>query len=286
MVRAFFIENALHWIHEYHVDGLRLDATHAMFDEGPRHFLAELSARVARAGPRPADPPDRRGPPQPRGGCSAPESEGGWGLDGVWSDDFHHQLRRLLCGDDDGVLSRLRRHDRRTWSRRSIAAGCSRASIRSTAASPAGPTRPDCRSGSFIFCIQNHDRIGNRAFGERLNHQVDAATYRAASALLLLAPQTPLLFMGQEWAASSPFLFFTDHEPELGRRVREGRLREFRSYRAFQEATALERIPDPQDEATFLTSRLDWSERDCEPHASTLSAVPGSARRCVATSRP
>ena len=97
---------------------------------------------------------------------------------------------------------------------------------------------------SFVFCIQNHDRIGNRAFGERLNHQVDAATFRAASALLLLAPQTPLLFMGQEWAASSPFLFFTDHEPDLGRRVREGRLREFRSYRAFQEPDGAR--PDPR----------------------------------------
>ena len=99
---------------------------------------------------------------------------------------------------------------------------------------------------------------------------MDAATFRAASALLLLAPQTPLLFMGQEWAASSPFLFFTDHEPELGRRVREGRLREFLSYRAFQESPALDRIPDPQDDATFLASRLDWSERDRERHAGTL----------------
>jgi maltooligosyltrehalose trehalohydrolase len=123
---------------------------------------------------------------------------------------------------------------------------------------------------SFVFCIQNHDRVGNRAFGERLNHQIDLAAYRAASALLLLAPQTPLLFLGQEWAASSPFLFFTDHDPKLGHRVREGRLREFRSYQAFQEVSALGRIPDPQAESTFLASRLDWSERDREPHAGTL----------------
>jgi maltooligosyltrehalose trehalohydrolase len=268
MVRAFFIENALHWIHEYHMDGLRLDATHSMVDEGPRHFLAELSARVREDGPdRPIHliAEDHRN----LAGMLRPESAGGWGLDGVWSDDFHHQLRRLLCGDDDGVyrdfagtIPDLVTTLNRGWL---FTGGYSIHRGKNRGTDPAGlPPR------SFVFCIQNHDRIGNRAFGERLNHQVDAATFRAASALWLLAPQTPLLFMGQEWAASSPFLFLTDHEPELGERVREGRLREFRSYRAFQEAAALERIPDPQDETTFLASRLDWSECDREPHASTL----------------
>ncbi len=265
MVRAFFIENALHWIHEYHMDGLRLDATHSMVDEGPRHFLAELSARVREQAPDRAIhliAEDHRN----LAGMLRPESAGGWGLDGVWSDDFHHQLRRLLAGDDDGVyrdfagtIPDLVTTLNRGWffsGEYSIHRGKNRGT------DPAGlPLR------SFVFCIQNHDRIGNRAFGERLNHQVDPAAYRAASALLLLAPRTPLLFMGQEWAASSPFLFFTDHEPELGHRVREGRLREFRSYRAFQEATALDRIPDPQDEATFLASHLDWTERDREPPA-------------------
>ena len=234
----------------------------------PRHFLAELSARVREVGPdRPIHliAEDHRNLAE----LLRPESAGGWGLDGVWSDDFHHQIRRLLCGDDDGVyrdfagtIPDLVTTLNRGWlftGEYSIHRGKNRGT------DPTGlPPR------SFVFCIQNHDRIGNRAFGERLNHQVDAATYRAASALLLLAPQTPLLFMGQEWAASSPFLFFTDHEPELGRRVREGRLREFRSYRAFQEATALESIPDPQDEATFLASHLDWSERDGDQQASTL----------------
>ncbi len=268
MVRAFFIENALHWIHEYHMDGLRLDATHSMVDEGPRHFLAELSARVREEGlDRPVHliAEDHRN----LADLLRPETQSGWGLDGVWSDDLHHQLRRLLCGDDDGVyrdftgtIPDLVETLNRGWlftGEYSIHRGKHRGT------DPAGlPPR------SFVFCIQNHDRIGNRAFGERLNHQVDAATFRAASALLLLAPQTPLLFMGQEWAASSPFLFFTDHEPDLGRRVREGRLREFRSYRAFQQSDALDRVPDPQDAATFLASRLVWSERDREPHASTL----------------
>ena len=180
MVRAFFIENALHWIHEYHLDGLRLDATHSMFDESPQHFLAELSARVPE---QDLDRPihliaeDHRN----LAGMLRPKCDGGWGLDGVWSDDFHHQLRRLLCGDDDGVyrdfagtIPDLVTTLNRGWlftGEYSIHRGKNRGT------DPAGLPLRD-----FVFCIQNHDRIGNRAFGERLNHQVNAATYRAASA--------------------------------------------------------------------------------------------------------
>jgi maltooligosyltrehalose trehalohydrolase len=268
MVREFFIENALHWVHEYHLDGLRLDATHTMVDEGARHFLAELAVRIRRhdaARPIHLIAEDHRNL-----ACLLhPEDRAGWGLDGVWSDDFHHQLRRLLAGDEDGVyrdfagtIPDLVTTLNRGW------LFCGEYSLhrgRNRGTDPAGiePRR-------FIFFLQNHDRIGNRALGERLNHQVEAAAYRAASALLLAAPQTPLLFMGQECAASSPFLFFTDHEPELGRKVREGRRHEFRQYRAFQDAVLLGRMPDPQDEATFLASQLNWAERDREPHASTL----------------
>jgi maltooligosyltrehalose trehalohydrolase len=106
--------------------------------------------------------------------------------------------------------------------------------------------------------------------GERLNHQIDLATYRAASVLLLCAPETPLLFMGQEWAASAPFLYFTDHHPELGRLVTEGRRREFAAFATFADAASRDRIPDPQAEETFLRSRLEWEEREREPHASML----------------
>jgi maltooligosyltrehalose trehalohydrolase len=110
--------------------------------------------------------------------------------------------------------------------------------------------------------------VGNRALGDRLNHDIDLAAFRAASVVLLTAPQTPLLFMGQEWAASSPFQYFTDHHEELGRLVTEGRRREFSTFSAFSEPSARARIPDPQAVATFLTSRLDWTERHVEPHAS------------------
>jgi maltooligosyltrehalose trehalohydrolase len=122
----------------------------------------------------------------------------------------------------------------------------------------------------MVVALQNHDQIGNRAFGERLNHQIDAASFRAASALLLFVPETPLLFMGQEWAASSPFCYFTDHHPELGRLVTEGRRAEFSKFAAFADADTRARIPDPQALSTFAASRLDWSEASTAPHAACL----------------
>jgi maltooligosyltrehalose trehalohydrolase len=119
-----------------------------------------------------------------------------------------------------------------------------------------------------VFFLQNHDQVGNRALGERLHHQIEPAAYRAATVLLLCAPQTPLLFMGQEWAAPSPFLFFTDHEPGLGQLVTEGRRREFQGFSAFSDPRKRERIPDPQAPSTFERSRLDWTRAGAEPHAS------------------
>jgi maltooligosyltrehalose trehalohydrolase len=118
-------------------------------------------------------------------------------------------------------------------------------------------------------CLQNHDQVGNRALGERLHHQVDRAAWRAASALLLLSPETPLLFMGQEWAATSPFLFFTDHHPDLGRLVTGGRRKEFAGFRAFTDPAARALIPDPQAEETFRRSRVVWDEIRDEPHSGT-----------------
>ncbi|HEX8198924.1 MAG TPA: malto-oligosyltrehalose trehalohydrolase [Isosphaeraceae bacterium] len=267
-VREFLIENALHWIHEYHLDGFRLDATHHLRDEGPRHLLAELAARVrASAEGRPvhiiAEDPRNLAP------LVRAEAEGGWGLDGVWADDFHHELRRFLTGETEGLfrdfrgsLEDLAVTLNRGWLFRG-AYSIHRGYHRGTDPTGVPPRR-------FVFCLQNHDRIGNRALGERLHHQIDLATYRAATALLLMAPATPLLFMGQEWASSAPFLFFTDHEPELGRKIHEGRLREFRHYAAFTEAAQVERLPDIQAESTFLACQLDWSEPGREPHAAIV----------------
>ncbi len=267
-VRSFFFENALCWLSEYHLDGLRLDATHYLFDESPHHFLAELAALV-RESIRDRSVLLFAEDARNLAVMVRAESEGGWGLDGLWSDDFHHELRRYLVGDSDGAfrdfrgsLADLARTINRGWlfcGAYSIHRGYDRGT------DPAGlePHR-------FIFYLQNHDRIGNRALGERLNHQLDPATYRAASALLLTAPATPLLFMGQEWGATAPFLFFTDHNAGLGRLVKEGRRHEFRHYAAFADPAGLEKIPDCQSEQTFLACKIDWAERDREPHAGTL----------------
>jgi maltooligosyltrehalose trehalohydrolase len=262
-VRSFFIENAQHWIHEYHLDGLRLDACHAVIDDSPRHFLAELQERVR------SSVPDREVliiAEDSRNLVHMVQAEGGWGLDAVWADDLHHQVRVGLAGDRDGYyadfsgsLGDLARTLRDGWF---FQGQPSRhfGGPRGTDPTPVPPRR-------FVVCLQNHDQVGNRALGERLHHQVDLDAWRAASALLLLAPETPLLFMGQEWGATSPFLFFTDHHVDLGRLVTEGRRKEFAGFRAFTDPAARDRIPDPQAEETFRRSRLIWTEAGEEPHA-------------------
>ena len=267
MVRAFFIENARMWLHEYHFDGFRLDATHAFVDDGPRPFLEEFAEAVR------ASVPDRKliliaEDHRNLDKIIRPASEGGWDFDGVWADDFHHEIRRYLTGDSDGVfrdfrgtLPDLARTINRGW----LFTGqysAYREEDRGTDPTGIPPQR-------FVFCLQNHDRVGNRAGGRRLNHDVDPATYRAATVALLCSPETPMLFMGQEWAAASPFFYFTDHNEELGRAVREGRSREFRKYADFTDPARLATIPDPQAESTFLASKLDRDEKFREPHAST-----------------
>ncbi|WP_406695528.1 malto-oligosyltrehalose trehalohydrolase [Singulisphaera sp. Ch08] len=268
MVREFFIENALHWVHEYHMDGLRLDATHELHDGSARHFLAELSSRVRASAPE-RDlvliAEDHRNLAK----MMRPESAGGWGLDGVWADDFHHQIRRFLAGDHEGYY--------RDYSGSivdlvdTINQGWYYRGQQSIHLGEARGTNPQGLSpSSFVICLQNHDQIGNRAFGDRLSPNLDLAAYRAASVLLLTMPAIPLLFMGQEWAATTPFLYFTDHEEDLGKLVTEGRRHEFRHFLAFVDPEAREKIPDPQAVSTFEASRLDWSESEHSPHASIL----------------
>ena len=269
-VRTYVIENALRWVHEYHIDGLRLDATHAITDDSATHVLAELADTVRRSlagGPRAVlvIAEDSRN----LAAMVRPRARGGWGLDGVWADDFHHQVRRALAGDTDGYFADfdgtaagIAATARQGWF---YTGQLSRYAGQPRGTDPAG-VPPRC----FVFCLQNHDQVGNRAFGDRLHHAVALAAWRAASVLLLVLPETPLLFMGQEWAASAPFLYFTDHEPALGRLVTEGRRREFSRFDAFADPATRGRIPDPQAPATFEASRLDWAERDREPHASTL----------------
>ncbi len=255
-VRDWAIDSATHWLVEYHADGLRLDATAEIHDNSPVHLLRELAARCRAAVDRPIVliAEDERNDVR----LVRPPARGGHGLDAVWADDFHHAVRTLLTDERAGYFA--------DYSGRP---GDVLAAVKHGFVYRGQPTRRDGRprgrptggtpARAFVFCTENHDQVGNRAGGERLAHLVSPAAYRAASALLLFAPETPLLFMGQEFAASAPFQYFTDHDPELGRLVTEGRRREFASFPAFAEHPEL--VPDPQDPATFQRSKLDMAER-------------------------
>jgi maltooligosyltrehalose trehalohydrolase len=264
-VREFVIRNALEWVRDYHIDGLRLDATHAIIDDSETHILQELGERGRSAIGEDRhvvliaedERNDRR--------LVTPVGDGGFGLDGVWADDLHHQLRRLMAGDDEGyyanysgTVSDVAATLRSGW----FYEGQLYPSHDEPRGTPAGDLPPP----RFVHTLQNHDQIGNRAMGERLHHQVELPVWRAASALLLLSPYTPLLFMGQEWAASTPFLYFTDHPEELGKLVTSGRREEFAGFSMFNDPEQRERIPDPQAPRTFHDSVLRWAEREDAPH--------------------
>ncbi len=270
-VRDFVVQNALYWAHEYHVDGLRLDATHAILDDSPVHVLTEIAAKLHDLDrPRIVVAEDERNERR----LVLPPREGGFGLDAVWADDLHHQVRRLAAGDSEGYFA---------------AFGGTVADVVATlergwfyegqAVAGAGPDAPATRGTpavglpprAFVHCLQNHDQVGNRPFGDRLHDAIPLSLYRALSAMLLVSPYTPLLWMGQEWAASTPFQFFTDHTPELGALVTAGRRAEFAAFSAFHDPAVRERIPDPQDEATFLRSKLQWDELAEAPHAGVLA---------------
>jgi maltooligosyltrehalose trehalohydrolase len=266
-VRDFVVQNALYWAHEYHIDGLRLDATHAMVDDSPVHILREIAdALHALPGPRVVIAEDDR---NERRLVLSPDA-GGYGLDAVWADDLHHQLRRFTAGDRDsyfasyrGTMSDIVETLRRGW--------LFEGQWSEHHGAPRGTPAHDLPPRAFIHCLQNHDQVGNRAFGDRFHEAVTLAEYRVLSALLLLSPFTPLLFMGQEWAAASPFQFFTDFPRDLGALVTAGRRQEFAGFSAFRDASQGGEIPDPQSEATFLRSRLRWDERTRAPHAQILA---------------
>jgi maltooligosyltrehalose trehalohydrolase len=291
-VRDFFIANACYWAHEYHLDGLRLDATHALLDTSEKHLLAELAESVRASLPEDRhflliaenennDPnlvrsrairarrwemrggsPEQLPNAQPLTPIPNPEPIG---LDAVWADDFHHQLRVALTHEREGYYQDY------SGSAEDLAATLRQGWFYTGQRSaylgrPRGAPAQDLLAPSFVHCIQNHDQVGNRALGERLNHDIGLDAYRAASTLLLLSPYTPLLFMGQEWAATTPFLYFTDHNADLGRLVTEGRRAEFAGFTAFSG----ELVPDPQARETFERSKLRWDERAQPPHAGIL----------------
>jgi maltooligosyltrehalose trehalohydrolase len=249
------------WLRDYGFDGLRLDAVHAIFSFGAMHVLEEMAIAVKELG-------DELGRSfvliaesdlnDPRLVRSA--SRGGLGLDAHWCDDFHHAIHRFFTGETDGYYADFRGltdvatalHDGYVYQGQ-----YSPHRGRRHGRPPAG-----VEAHQLVVCAQNHDQIGNRAQGERLSMLLGVPQLKAIAALTLLSPFVPLLFQGEEWGASTPFLYFTDHEiEELGRLVAEGRSREFSSFR-WQGA-----VPNPQELATFSRSKLDWTELSATAHA-------------------
>lgn len=263
-VRDYFVSNACYWLDEFRIDGLRLDATHAIVDPSPRHLLADVATAAHERGAFLIAEDDRNS-------CDVlREAEGGgWGLDAAWADDFHHQVRVALTGVQEsyfasygGSAKDLADTLEHGWFYRGQA-------FPQWKGKPRGEPCAHLAPSAFVTCIENHDQVGNRAKGERLEHLVGLGAFRAASALLCLSPYAPLIWMGQEWAASTPFRFFTDHAGDLGRLVSEGRRKEFASAGLNQEI-APDEVPDPQAEETFKASKLAWDELRLYPHATVL----------------
>lgn len=263
-VRAFFTENAPYWMREFHIDGFRLDATHEIYDPTEHHLLSEIAERVHDLGGFVIAEDDRNNP-----GLLTPQPDGGLGFDGAWADDFHHVVRVMLTGDREGYFSNFRGTVEELA--QTITHGwLYRGQETLAGREPRGGNPAALHPQQFIYCISNHDQVGNRAFGERLSSIISPAAYRAASALLCLVPETPMLFMGQEWAASTPFQYFTEHNEELGRAVTKGRRQEFHHFSAFADPAAREKIPDPQAESTFLNSKLQWAGITTDEHGKVL----------------
>ncbi|MEU6023752.1 malto-oligosyltrehalose trehalohydrolase [Micromonospora sp. NPDC047134] len=261
-VRRFILDSVLMWLRDYHLDGLRLDAVHAMPDTRAVHLLEEIAVEVESLSVhlgRPLSLIAESDLNDPR--LISPREAGGYGLQAQWNDDAHHALHTLLTGERQGyygdfgtmeclaeVLTGAFFHTG-TWS-----------SFRNRQhGRPVDPRTPGHR---FVAYLQNHDQIGNRAVGDRLSASLSPGLLRVGAVLLMASPFTPMIFMGEEWAASTPWQYFTSHpEPELATAVVLGRRQEFATH-----GWSAETVPDPQDRQTFVRSRLDWAELDKPEH--------------------
>ena len=278
-VRDFFVGNALHWLEEHRLDGLRFDAVHAIRDPSPTHILTELARVVRRrfAGRREVHLilENERNEAWP---LRRDAETGGRLYDAQWNDDAHHVGHVLLTGEASGYYE-----DFADEPARGLARALSEGFVYQGEASvhqggkPRGEASKDLPPLAFVDFLQNHDQIGNRALGERLTVLAEPERLRAFQAILLLSPHVPLLFMGEEWGARTPFQFFCDFHGELADAVRAGRRREFAAFFANPAAA----VPDPLAESTFTDSRLDWNEPEREPHAGWLA----HARRLLALRR-
>lgn len=254
-VRNFFIENVLYWLREYHIDALRLDAVHAIYDFSAKHFLAELAEKVTEFSQQQgrkfyliaeSDLNDVRV-------INSPEL-GGYGIDAQWSDDFHHSLHSLLTGEQQGYYQDFGRCQH-------LAKALRESFVYSWQYSPYrqryhGSFAGDRPGSQFVVCAQNHDQIGNRMLGERLSQLVSFEALKLSAGVVLLSPYIPLLFMGEEYGEESPFLYFISHgDPDLIEAVRQGRKAEFKSFQGRGEP------PDAQSEETFRRCQLNWQQR-------------------------
>ena len=259
-VRYFFIQSALYWLEQFHIDALRLDAIHGIFDASAFPFLAELSTAVASLSTRlsrkihliaESDLNDAR--------TITSIERGGTGMDAQWSDDFHHSVHTLLtrensgCYADFGDIHHLAETIQNGWY---YSGQYSRFRQRKF-----GNTPPNSQSSKFVVCNQNHDQVGNRAAGDRLSRLVSFESLKLAAGITILSSSVPLLFMGEEYGETAPFLYFTSHgDPELAEAVRRGRETEFARFKWHVE------VPNPQAESTFAESKLNQSLASQEPH--------------------
>ncbi len=267
-VRDFFIENAEYWIEEFHLDGLRLDAVHAIKDDTRPDLLDELAQRIRSRYRRPVHLVLENEDNEPRrltrsGG--EPER-----YTAQWNDDVHHVLHVAATREKSGYYAAFGRTE---LLGKALAEGFAyQGEMMPYRNAPRGGPSGELPPSAFVSFIQNHDQIGNRAFGERLNVLVPPEVIRALASVYLLAPQIPMMFMGEEWGARSPFLFFCDFAGKLGEAVRRGRVEEFSRFPEFADPEPVAKIPDPTAEATFLSSKLDWSCVD-ETHLAHYRAL-------------
>lgn len=274
-VRDFFVHNALYWIEEYHFDGLRLDAIHTIRDDSRTHIVCEI-ARALREGPGRErrvhlvlENDANQAHLLERSDALAP-------LDATaqWNDDLHHAAHVIVTGETDGYYADYADAPVANFGR-ALAEGFifqgQPSAFRDGA--PRGEASAHLPLSAFVSFLQTHDQIGNRAFGERIHALADSTLLDAAYACVLLSPHAPMLFMGEEFAASTPFLFFCDFGLPLAQAVASGRRAEFKRFAAFRDETARLRIPDPSAEATFATSRLNWQERELPGHRERLALI-------------
>lgn len=263
-VRNFFVQNSLYWFRYYHVDALRLDAVHSIYDMSSRHILSELSAEIEvfseNAGKKfylivESDLNDTR--------VIARKELGGYGVDAQWCDDFHHSVHAMLTGENTGYYADFgdTGHIAKSFREGFVYSG----GYSSFRKRRHGNSSRNFPGRQFVVFTQNHDQVGNRLLGERLSGLVSFEALKLAAGAMFVSPYVPLIFMGEEYAEETPFLYFTSHQdPKLIRAVREGRKKEFEVFRWEKEP------PDPQDEATFIASKLKWEKREKNRHRAML----------------